>query len=139
MVIEFLAIKGGAALATYIAHHAAAFKIAGFAYKAYKTYSIAQLATAAVGACVVVGGVSWCADNLERLKKGANAIKEGNTLEALKNFGKLAYSLHGGVTTLPEAAHSALIQLHFSEEDACRIAGWIHYRENEIIKYAISK
>lgn len=139
MLLEVLAAKGGVALTSYIIHHAASVKFAGLAYKLYKTYSLAQLATAAVGACVVVGGVKWCADNLDRLKKGVNAINEGNTQEALKNFGLLAYSLHGGVSTLPDAAHTALLQLHFSEEDACRVAEWIQNRESEIVKYATNR
>jgi hypothetical protein len=138
MLVEGLILKGGITLVSYIAHHAAALKVAGFAYKAYKTYTIAQLASAAIGVCVVVGGVTWCSENVDRLKKGANAIKEGNTIEALKNFGRLAYSLHGGVSTLPEAAHSALIQLHVSEEEACKVAGWLRSRESEILKYATS-
>ena len=105
-------------------------------YKWWQIHTVGQIIAVGAAACVVVGGVKWSAENIDRIKKGAIAVKEGNIMKALKNFGIVAYKLNGGITTLPDAAHSALLQLHFSEEEACKVAGWIAYRENEIARYA---
>lgn len=135
ILIGALALKGGTAITSYVAHHAVAAKVGVFLYKWWQIHTVGQLVAAGAADCIVVGGVKWGIDNIDRVKKGAMAVKEGNVLEALANFGKVAYTLKGGVTTLPEATHSALLQLHFSEDDACRVAGWISYREKEIANY----
>ena len=136
MILEVLIVKGGAAIASYVAHHAAMAKVATVAYKVYKTYSLAQLGAAALGACVVVGGVKWCAESIDLLKKGAMAIDEGRKMDAIGYFGRLAYRLNGGVSTLPDSAHSALLQLHVPESKASMVANWIRQREVDIAKYA---
>lgn len=136
ILVGALIIKGGATIASYAAHHAVAAKVGLVMYKWWQIHTVGQIIAVGAAACVVVGGVKWSAENIDRIKKGAIAVKEGNIMEALKNFGIVAYKLNGGITTLPDAAHSALLQLHFSEEEACKVAGWIAYRENEIARYA---
>lgn len=134
MIIEMLAVKGFATICTYMAHHAAAAKIAVTGYKLFKTYSLAQIAIGTATASVVVGGVVWGIDRINNLRNGYNAIIEGNKWEAIRNFGELAISM-GGVHTLPEAVQSGLVQLHVSPEHSQSIANWISTNENVIINY----
>ena len=45
MIIEVLAVKGFAAICTFVAHHAVATKVVFTGYKLLKAYSLAQIAT----------------------------------------------------------------------------------------------
>lgn len=138
MIIEVLALKGFAAICTFVAHHAAATKVVFTGYKLLKAYSLAQIAVGVVTASVVVGGVVWGIDRINNLRNGYNAIIEGDKRKAIRNFGELALSI-GGVHTLPEAVQSGLIQLHVSPEHAQNIANWISTNENAIINYVNSR
>lgn len=137
MVIEFLAVKGFAAICSFVAHHAVATKVAVTGYKLLNTYSLAQIAAGVATASVVVGGVVWGVDRINNLKNGYNAIIEGDKWKAIRNFGELALSI-GGVHTLPEAVQSGLTQLHVSSEHAQSIANWVSTNENAIINYVNS-
>lgn len=137
MIIEALAVKGFAAICTYVAHHAVATKVVFTGYKLLKAYSLAQIATGVVATSIVVGGVVWGIDRINNLQNGYNALIEGDKWKAIRNFGELALSI-GGVHTLPEAVQSGLVKLHVSAEHAQNIANWVSSNENAIINYVNS-
>ena len=137
MIIEAIAIKGFAAICSFVAHHAVATKVAVTGYKILKTYSLAQIAAGVATASIVVGGVVWGIERVNNLKNGYNAVIEGEYKKAIRNFGELAISI-GGVHTLPEAVQSGLMQLHVSSEHAQTIANWVSTNENAIINYVNS-
>lgn len=134
MISEVLVVKGLVALGHFATAHMTAGAAAALMHAA-AGMTIGQLITATVTAGFVAGCVTWTADRINNLKKGAYAISKGNYGEALKEFGSLAISSNLEVDMLPDAVEAALEKMHLDSEETRKVTKWVKNHEMEIAKY----
>ena len=134
MVFEALVCKGLVALGHYaVAHMTAGTAVA--AVHAVAGMTLAQLASATVAAGFVTSCVTWAADRIKNVQRGVKAIENGNTLVAIKEFGRFAMSSNLDVEMLPDSIAAGLEKMGVGEDGCSKAASWVANHELDILKY----
>lgn len=133
MVFELVVCKGLVALG----HYAVAHMTAGAAVAAHAVagMTLTQLASATVAAGFVTGCVTWTAGRIKNVQKGIEAIENGNTFAAIKEFALFAMSSNLDIEMLPDSIAAGLEKMGAGGDECRKAASWVKNHELDILKY----
>lgn len=134
MVFELVVCKGLVALGHYaVAHMTAGAAVA--AAHAVAGMTLTQLASATVAAGFVTGCVTWTAGRIKNVQKGIEAIENGNTFAAIKEFALFAMSSNVDIEMLPDSIAKGLEKMGAGGDSCRKVASWVKNHELDILKY----